>query len=114
VRWLEIIWHSVGLNGFLLSRPKLNYAALAFRHVRILQAGGPRVIIAPEIHRNLRHVFSSWNEVSRWNGELNSHGEDAYGSAARTHRLLSRRTPDYIDIRPDILPPDLDGPASPS
>jgi len=62
------------------------------------------VIIAPEIHRNLRHVFSSWNEVSRSNGELNSHGENAYDSAARTHRLSSRRTPDYIDIRPDNLP----------
>jgi hypothetical protein len=37
-------------------------------------------------------------------GELNSHGENAYGSAARTHRLSSRRTPDYMDIRPDFLP----------
>src|SRR4029450_1671358 len=55
-----------------------------------------------EIHRNLRHVFSSWNEVSR--GELNSPGENAYGSAACTHRLSSRRTSDYMDIRPDFLP----------
>src|SRR5258708_793104 len=32
VRRLEIIRHGVGLNRFLLSRPKPNRAALAFRH----------------------------------------------------------------------------------